>query len=379
VEGGPSAACDPADPAAVRHALIGYLLSRLGEPALDFADPPARILGGDHTWVHGFRLTGPVAPPWRAPLILRILRPTLDPESVRAETVLHGVLADQGYPVPEVLDFELAPARLGGPFQIMTRVPGAPLLHGFDDPDERGGEGLFSQQLRAGLGKMLFSPWPRLLAETHARLHELDTSDLPARLRGAGSDPTWFDLERRLATLRERIDHHALDGLRPVADWLRGQRPGPDVALRVCHGDLFANQVLAERGRVSGVIDWSRATLAPAELDVGVVAVGMDCVALEIPVPLAQLAEGAHRLIASGFRRAYRRRRRVDPRWFRYGGAFRCAEMLVEVSILRLVRSGRVEGSPGPNPYDSRRGVRLLARYLRRAVGVAVSVPEPGA
>jgi len=372
----PSGACDPEDGQAVRPALIEYLRERLNDPVLDFAEVPARVLGGNETWVYAFRLARPPDPAWQLPLILRILRPHLDPESVRAEGVLQRLLAEQGFPVPEVLDFDLRPARLGGPFQIMTRVPGTPLLHGFDDPAEREGQGLFFQQLRAGLGNLVFGPWTRLLAETHARLHELDATGLPDRLRDAGTDPGFYGLDRRLDGIEACVDDHRLEGLRPSLDWLRNHRPGADVALSICHGDLFANQVFAEGARITGVIDWSRGLLAPAELDVGLVVTGMDCVALEIPVPAAWVAEGAHRMIASGFLRRYRRLRFVDPDRLRYGGALRCVEMLVDVSRLRRIRSGLAEGLAAANPYDSRRGVGLLSRYLRRAVGVSVSLPE---
>jgi len=359
----------------VRRALIGHLRARLGDPSLAFSEPPARILGGDHTWVYRFRLARPPDPAWQPPLVLRILRPHLDPESVRAESVLHRLLAGGGLPVPEVLDFPVEPGRLGGPYQIMTRVPGAPLLHGFDDPSERGGEGLFLQQLRAGMGKLLFGPWPHLLAEAHARLHALDAAGLAEGLRDAGADPDWFGLGRRLDQLDARVHEHRLEGLRPGLEWLRSHRPGPDAGRSICHGDLFANQVFAQAGRITGVIDWSRALVPPPELDVGIVATGMDCVALEIPVPLAWVAEGAHRFVASGFLHRYRRLRPVDPDRLRYGGALRCVEMLVDVSLLRLARRGGGGGRLGVNPYDSRRGVGLLAGYLRRTLGESVSLP----
>lgn len=366
----PSRFCDPQDAAAVSKGLITHLRAHLGDASVTFAEQPTRILGGNQTWVYGFRLAAPGGT-WGSPLILRILRGSVDPETVRAESILHRVLLEQGFPVPEVLDFNLAPEQLGGPFQIMTRVRGAPLLHGFDDPEERQGEGLFLQHLRAGLGNALFGPWPRLLAETHARLHALDAEPLVARLRDAGSDPGWFGLERRLAQVETRIEQHDLDGLRPALDWLRKSQPRPETPLSICHGDLFPNQVLSEGGEVTGVIDWSRAVLAPAAVDVGLVSVGMDCVVLELPAPLSPMAEAVHRRVASGFVRRYRRLRPLEPELFRFGGALRCVEMLIEVSILRLARSGRFDGDPGPNPYDSKRGVDRLLRYLRRVMGIA--------
>lgn len=89
---------------------------------------PTRIYGGFDTAIFGFTLDA-VPPQWQGPLILRFSRPGVDPQRVKLETVVQNTLAGMGYPAPAVLETELDPDILGGPFMVMRRVRGQTLAH----------------------------------------------------------------------------------------------------------------------------------------------------------------------------------------------------------------------------------------------------------
>jgi aminoglycoside phosphotransferase (APT) family kinase protein len=357
---------DPSCPNQVAAALAAWLRCTLEVPALDFAEPPRRLLGGNRTFVYAFQLAR--APtPYAGALVLRILRSPRAGD-VRLEAALHDALLEQGYPVPCVLAFHEGEAPLGGAFQILEWVPGRPLLHGYDDPAATG-RGLLRQQL-ADLRGALLAPWPERLGALHARLHAVEPGPLQRTLCAAGFDSASISLARRLDALEAPLETHRIRALAPAFDWLRERLPegAPEV---LCHGDLFPNQAHEIGGSCSGVLDWSDACFGPPELDVGIVVAGLETLPL-LPGRLQALGRLPLRRLSRRFVAAYGRERPLDPERLRFAEAFRCVLTLVSVIERRLALAGILDEGPAPNPYDAPAGEATLLARLREITSLRI-------
>src|SRR2546425_4863628 len=98
----------------------------LGQPRLEFAERPTRLMGGFDTRIFAFRLAG--APPaFAGPLIFRLLDAHHDPPRALHERATQNALAELGYPAPRGLLASADPTPLGGAFLIMERFAGPPL------------------------------------------------------------------------------------------------------------------------------------------------------------------------------------------------------------------------------------------------------------
>jgi Ser/Thr protein kinase RdoA (MazF antagonist) len=341
----PSNAIDPEQSQTLARPLLGLLRASLGEQ-VGFEKPPARLLGGNQTFVHTFRLASS-EPPWDVPLVLRILRPHRDEAEVLFETVVQNALAPLA---PRVLLHDLDPTLQGGAFQIMERVPGRALLMGEIGQDTRG-LGML-RPLVTEFREAAFGAWPRLLAETHARLHALRPEPVVDALDAFGMGGR-VSLARRIDRIEGPAEELGLVELRPLVAWLREREPTLPGQRVVCHGDLFPNQVYVEHGRVTQVIDWADVTLAPPEFDLGIVCAGIES------LPLLGLG-ALQRNLAKRFHTSYERLHPLDPEAFRFGAAVRIAHTMVS---LALHQAGR---GLAPVPYDRRGGARRLSAYLKR-------------
>src|SRR5262249_56734179 len=90
------------DRARVAEQLLRHLRGRLGTSSLDYAESPARILGGFDTFIYGFSLRGAPAR-LSGRLILRLYRPDTDPRQACVESTLQHMLATAAYTYPRVL------------------------------------------------------------------------------------------------------------------------------------------------------------------------------------------------------------------------------------------------------------------------------------
>ncbi len=358
---------DPRCPNEVADALLGYLRSSLQLPGLGWGDPPERLHGGCQTYVYGFRLDG-AHPPFDGRLVLRMIRGTRNDINVRVEAIIQDTLIEQGYPTPCVLACVEDPAWLGGPFQIMERVSGRPLL--LDDFDPEAGSILSSLLHNLGSAREeLFGDWPRRLAHLHADLHELDAGALCAALHAAGHPPSWVSLEGRLARLEASVRESSVDALLPALEWLHDMRPGPDTKTSILHGDFFPNQVLRDGAAISGVIDWSDTLIGPAEIDVGIVKAGLMTLPLPLPSFLKRPGERLTKWFADRFVSAYAESRPIDERWLVYGEVLRCFCCLVAVDSRRraLAAGSRAENIPF-NPFDHPSGVERLRETIEARI-----------
>ena len=161
------------------------------------------------------------------------------------ERATQNALAELGYPAPRVLLAVTDESALGGPFLVMERLPGSVLT-------------------KARLINM-----SRVLVDLQLRLHALPPEPLLRAFDREGVSREVATFDGTLARLEQRVAGASLSGLVPAMRWLREHRRRDEGRPVICHGDFHPLNVLVDRGKVSGVIDWSFALVGPPEYDVG--------------------------------------------------------------------------------------------------------------
>ena len=299
----------PRDEARLAERLLEVLRARAASPSLGYVEPLRFLAAGNEASVYGFRVRGSLD--FEAPLVLRLLKPRVDAWKMRHDEGIHAGLAELGFPAPRILYSEEKPQELGERFQVMTRILGAPLLEELlHSPIEE----LLHQPLRLPrLVKQALVDVPRTLASIQARLHELDPGPVERELVARGFTRDEIRQEGRLDRLSDRVRDGEFAQLMPVLDWLRRQRPTQS-RLSICHRDLLFTNVGVDQGRVTGVFDWSNATLADPAFDVAA-----SLARLRSGIPgLPLVLRGVQYVMQRRYLSAYRRHRSVDPEALRY-------------------------------------------------------------
>ncbi len=360
-QGGAAAESD----AIVAARLLRYLQSAMQDPALAYAETPARMSGGFEAAIFSFRL-GVAPAPFAGPLVLRLFQASRHPQAVRREAAVQNALADMAYPAARVVVIETEPSILGGPFLVMERLPGQLLGFGFEGL----GEGRSAIAL---VGSLLGLPRHvrRMIAlwcKTQLALHALPVAAFATALEAAGQARNDFSLDAYLAMMRQWIADARLDGLAPGLDWLLTQRRAA-VPPVICHGDLHPFNILVVEDRITGVIDWGGVAIADPALDLGTALAITATVPIAAPRPLRPIFCALLRSLGRAFARAYRRSRAVDEWSLRYFQVYCCLRQLIWVGL------GAVAGNPRVGAFGSPDGVRNLVAHIRAIAGVAVELP----
>lgn len=160
--------------------------------------------------------------------------PPADVGVVENEVAALGVIADSGLPVPRLLAADAQGGAADAPAVLMTRLPGRDVIapHNLD---------AFLQRLAATLRAVHDVPVaPGIL--NYFRPWNLDTSTEP---------PAWS---------------------RQPDVWARAievaREPVPAHTRALCHRDFHPGNVLWQRGKVTGIVDWTHACRGPASADV---------------------------------------------------------------------------------------------------------------
>ena len=355
------------DPRRADEVLDGLLAHLRGFTAWADASCPSklqRVFGGNQSHVYSLELEG--AAELRGPLILRILRPFLPQESVGREAKLQRVLGDAGYPVASILHHCDDPAVLGGAFQLMQRLPGRPIVGA--GSESQGTIGL--REALADFRVFVFGAWPEQVSELQYRLHSMPLQKLLAGLEKAGLPAAAISFSASLARLAERAERAPSAGLRDAFAWLREAAVDFEARPQVlCHGDFFPNQVMTDAGAITGVIDWSDACIAPPELDVAILKVGIETLPVPVPFGSHVLRSRARRFLA-----AYAKLAPLAPAALEYAEAFRCAHSLLAISERRQALTADPHGPANPNPYDSPAAIAELSARLARISACVVSL-----
>jgi aminoglycoside phosphotransferase (APT) family kinase protein len=339
--------------------LLRYLQTKLRQPDLRYLVVPALFAGGFENRVYGFQLE-PTEQEFSGPLVLRLFEPQGETARVHHEFALQNALADLGFPAPRVFVSEDDVDILGGPFTIMEQLRGT---------------AVYTNSI--GLSNAL-PMWvelsvraPRRRAEIHARLHALDADVIVRKMDDAGIAPATLGF--RLEQIRKRIELDGLSGLRRGIDWLLEHQPPNDVRLVVCHGDLWGGNILSERSQITGVLDWSMATLAPAELDVANTSVGMRYAVPQMPGALRAFLRPIQYEGSLRYLREYRRRREVDHMRLRYFMAVRCLDMCSRAYRRRIGVAGSMRDDL--KVWDPPASTDGFEACFRRNTGITLAMP----
>jgi aminoglycoside phosphotransferase (APT) family kinase protein len=342
----------------VGRGLLEYLRARLGEPTIEFLEPPTRISGGFDTRIFAFRLRQ--APPALAgPLILRLLGSETTAARALREAVTQNTIAQLGYPAPRALLATADTAPLGGAFLIMERLPGQPLT-------------------KAGLWSIR-----RILLEMQLKLHALDADVLLQALAredlasvaagGPALGREAMTVDGHLGQLERRITGGALHGLAGAITWLLAHRPPEPKRRVICHGDFHPQNILVSGGVASGVIDWPNTMIADAAYEVAATKTFLTVTPVEVlglPAALRWIVAAILPGTVKRYVRGYLRARPIEPKVLAYYEALSCMRSLVRTSENRL-RSGR----GALNPLDASSFGEALAARFGAITGVAPTVP----
>lgn len=331
---------------AFAHRLLAHLRIELESPGLSYSAMPVAITGGYDTAIYAFSLEGAPAGLARD-FVLRAFRPSGGASDPLFEREVQNALHALGFPAPPVIAASDDASILGRRFTVMSRAVGHRML---DDV----------------VGTRVLQTF-RTLGRLHAQLHGLDARTVPAI--GERSDVREFDDVRRL------IGASGATGLEPGADWLDAHKPTPG-PLVLCHGDFHPLNVMVERGRVTGVLDWPGARLQPAEWDVGATVALITQGPVNLPRPVLAVADMARRLLASQYLRAYRSVRPFDTGAVTYYEVLRLLAMLAEAAGHLQVSAGTIPAWDLPNPFADARLRARIVRRVREVTGVPIVMPD---
>jgi aminoglycoside phosphotransferase (APT) family kinase protein len=344
--------------------LLAYLRSVTACPDLAYDEAPVRMSGGYDATILRFSLER--APdPFSGPLVLRLFQATATADRAPREGAVQNALAQLGYPAPRVFAAEARIEPLGGPFLIMERVPGRVIGSEL--------EGLSIKGLGQALS--LLAQLPRIRREVlrfwdeaQTRLHALPAKTFADLVASAGVPPENLTFASAFAGQRASVEQFGLSGLRPAVDWLTANTPRQSTPV-VCHGDFHPSNVLIDNGRLTGVIDWVKATIAEPAFDYGAVMAIMATVPIRVPAG----ADRILRALMNNLARTHSRQCGTTPEpeaALRYYQVFNCLVQLVTVG------KSRAQGNLTQGAYNSPVGVANLVSHVHLLTGLNVSLPS---
>jgi aminoglycoside phosphotransferase (APT) family kinase protein len=318
--------------------------------SVSYLEPPTKLSGGFYTANYAFRLAdGP--PGWQGRLVLRLFPDHAPSGLARREAILQQVAVSQGIAAPRVLRWVETRRLAGRDWFVMERLEGRPLLGGTE-------LGAIVAHVPTLVGRL-----PALTAQAQLDLHRIDPAPVIDALgeRDAGVS-RWLDL------LAGRVDIDA-PGMGDGVGWLVARRPPPKASPVLCHGDLWGGNLLVRRGQVTGVIDWTLATVAEPAFEVGFTAMGLWLAPMPVPRPLLAALRAGSRWLLRRYLRTYRRGSGADLSTVPYYEALRCAIELTGVIAYRN-RLASGSGPEGQPTWDTMTDDMIA--YFRQRTGVAL-------
>lgn len=296
--------------------LLAALRQVSGCSDLSFIDPPYFLAKGAEATIDAFRLENAPAG-MDGPLIVRRLHKDADPRQLIFERAVHRAFETSSFPVPRVLYLESDASVLDHPFLIAERVAGNMLLGDIMEPGK-----LSEHPGRVpGLIHDAVFRVPVILADTLANLHQLDPAMLRDSLCEFGLSPDDISFDRHLEKLAERVASGSMAELREGITWLEASRPCRGLEV-ICHGDLLFTNLFTKNGKLTGVFDWSNASLAEPSYDVAATVARLRSHLPDMPRWLAPIVKPLQRWLTWRLIRRYTRRSGAKPEHLRYYEAY---------------------------------------------------------
>lgn len=333
---------------AVAMSLREYLRDQLGMRDASYARSPDAIPDGMEVYTFKLQLTGrTLRPEYRTPLILRLYASANGLPNLRHEWAVQEHMSRLGFPVARPVHVEEDSDPLGGPFMLMKRLEGVPLLD-----------------------SMYRHPWeimvgPFQMGALHARLHALPTDGFPT--------PDRPFLERWLDTLHERIDAFDLPGLLPGLDWLRMHAPDEPESPSILHLDFHPINLLYGRMRITGVLDWPEADVGDRHADIATTLLLLETTDVDAPNPVMHaLASPGRVFLRRFYLRAYGLKQRIDWNRITYYKAFAALRRLSRWGMWQR-ESPEVTGcKPVAMSLLADGGLAVLEQAFQKTTGVKV-------
>ena len=341
--------------------LLEYLQSAAG-CAVEYAQPPERIHGGNEAFLYRLRLEG-ASGPLSERLVLRLYRSYHDVRRAAREARVQNFVAERGFPAARVFCMESDPSHLGGAFVLMEELAGKPFLGGVAGPDASGLPKFHGVRHVLGGARDLVRV-PQTLASAELRLHAIDGEELLAEVREAGEDETWFTLDGLFETQRSFVEK-ASPALGRAFEWLCRERPPEPESRVICHGDMQPLNILTRDGEITGVVDWGHAIVADPAYELGRMSCALRAVHFSTPSFLRRTVLAGQRRVADRYIRAYARERPVDRERLRY------YEALMAFLGLSWIEERHATGrNVDPDAFDSPEGRENLIELFRNRTGL---------
>jgi aminoglycoside phosphotransferase (APT) family kinase protein len=335
--------------------LLARLRVGIGDD-VEYAEQPVQLGGGFYTANYRFSLKGRPAG-WSGPMVLRLF-PKHAPDQLDAwEAAVQTFVHDRGVPAPAVALREPGSTIEGRRWFVMELLSGSPMM-----------EGINARQLLGGLRRM-FRDMPRQTAEVHLALHRLDPTILVDSFGTLATVERWWD---HIATPTDDDRSHPLG---PGVEWLTRNVPEPRSPLVLCHGDSWGGNLLVDDGEVTGLIDWSVATVAEPALDVAFLTTALSLAPVAMPRSIQRVAQRVGRRLAAAYRSVYESRSDADLSSVPYYQALRC---LLELSGVVSYRTTVVRGLTYDSPRPTWDGIAdQMVTYFEQRTGVRLALPPP--
>ena len=144
--------------------------------------------------------------------------------------------------------------------------------------------------------------------------------------------------------------------------------PEPRGALVLCHGDSWGGNLLVESGEVTGLIDWTVATVAEPALEIAFLTTAFSLAPVPLPRPIQRVAQRIGRRLAGAYRSVYESGSDADLSSVPYYEALRC---LLELSGVVGYRTTVAAGPPYDGPRPTWDGIAdQMVDYFEERTGV---------
>jgi aminoglycoside phosphotransferase (APT) family kinase protein len=335
--------------------LLAHLRAAIGNE-VEYAESPIKLDGGFYTANYRFSLKGGPAG-WSRPMVLRLF-PNHAPDQLEAwEAAVQTFVHDRGVPAPAVALRESGSTIEGRRWFVMELLSGSPAM-----------EGINARQLVGGLRRMV-RDMPRQTADVHLALHRLDPTPLVESFGKLATVDRWW------AQIAPPTGDDRPHPLSPGVEWLERNVPEPRSPLVLCHGDSWGGNLLVDDGDVTGLIDWSVATVAEPALEVAFLTMALSLAPVPMPRPIQRVAQRVGRRLAAAYRSVYESGSDADLGSVPYYEALRC---LLELNGVVRYRETAARGLTYDSPRPTWDAIAdEMVTYFEQRTGVRLVLPLP--